>query len=150
MGVQVVRSRVFAYITRDQEILILEHPDRPDAGIQVPAGTLERGEPPRDGVLREAFEETGLTGLRIATFLGLDSFDRWPWYGQNEVHNRWFFHLVGTSALPDAWEHVEAFPSGGGVPLRFAFSWVDIDEAHLVWEHDAKLGRLRDSLRRQL
>jgi 8-oxo-dGTP pyrophosphatase MutT (NUDIX family) len=145
----VARSKVFAYITRGQSILILEHPDHPDAGIQVPAGTLECGESPRDGVQREAFEETGLTGLRIAAFLGLDSFDRWPWYGQNEIHNRWYFHLVGTSTLPDAWEHVEAFPSDGGNPVRFTFSWVPIDEVQLVWGHDAMLGRLRESLQRQ-
>jgi 8-oxo-dGTP pyrophosphatase MutT (NUDIX family) len=141
-----VRSKVFAYITRGQSILILEHPDHPDAGIQVPAGSLEHGESPRAGVLREAFEETGLTGLTIASFLGLDSFDRWPHYGQNEIHNRWFFHLAGAIGLPDSWEHVEKFASDGSEPIRFAFSWVDIDAVRLDWGHDAMLDRLRASL----
>jgi 8-oxo-dGTP pyrophosphatase MutT (NUDIX family) len=43
--------------------LIFSHPDYPEAGLQVPAGTLEPGEHPEAGVLREAYEETGLTGF---------------------------------------------------------------------------------------
>ena len=36
-----------------------------ESGLQVPAGTAHAGEQPADAVLREAFEETGLVGLRI-------------------------------------------------------------------------------------
>jgi 8-oxo-dGTP pyrophosphatase MutT (NUDIX family) len=42
----------------------------PEAGFQVPAGTLEDGEEPERGVLREAMEETGLTRLEVVAFLG--------------------------------------------------------------------------------
>jgi 8-oxo-dGTP pyrophosphatase MutT (NUDIX family) len=64
-------GKVTAFITRDgahgRELLVFTHPD---AGIQVPAGTMEHGETPEIAVLREAFEETGLTDLRIVADLG--------------------------------------------------------------------------------
>jgi 8-oxo-dGTP pyrophosphatase MutT (NUDIX family) len=59
-------EKVTAFITRpgvdEPEILLFQHPH---AGIQIPAGTVEEGEALDAAVLREAFEETGLTGLRI-------------------------------------------------------------------------------------
>ena len=43
----------------------------------MPAGTVHDGEEPDDAVLREAFEETGLRGLRIVRRLGRDGVT-WP------------------------------------------------------------------------
>ena len=40
--------------------------DAPEAGIQVPAGTVEADETPAAAALREAREETGLGDLRLA------------------------------------------------------------------------------------
>jgi 8-oxo-dGTP pyrophosphatase MutT (NUDIX family) len=64
-------GKVTAFITRDtdagRELLVFTHAD---AGIQVPAGTMEAGETPETAVLREAYEETGLTAVRIAAYLG--------------------------------------------------------------------------------
>ena len=37
-------EKAFAYITRDDELLVFRHVDSPEAGIQVPAGTIEPGE----------------------------------------------------------------------------------------------------------
>jgi ADP-ribose pyrophosphatase YjhB (NUDIX family) len=54
---------VLAYITCQQKLLVFRHSYEPEAGIQVPAGTIEEGEPPEQAVLCEAFAETGLTGL---------------------------------------------------------------------------------------
>ena len=42
------------------EVLLIEHPN---AGIQAPAGTVEDGEPPEAAAVREAEEETGLSGF---------------------------------------------------------------------------------------
>jgi 8-oxo-dGTP pyrophosphatase MutT (NUDIX family) len=42
------------------EVLLLDHPN---AGIQVPAGTVEEGEAPEAAAVREAMEETGLDGF---------------------------------------------------------------------------------------
>ncbi|MBF0678189.1 MAG: NUDIX domain-containing protein [Devosia sp.] len=51
---------------RDQEILVFHHPQ---AGVQLVKGTLEPGEDPVTGDLRELAEESGLTG-RAAAVLG--------------------------------------------------------------------------------
>ena len=64
-----VVEKVAAYITRDTHLLVFRHVHS-EAGIQVPAGTLEPGESPNDGVLREAREETGLDCLEVRRFLG--------------------------------------------------------------------------------
>ena len=59
-------EKVTAFITRQEEeakeLLVFQHPS---AGVQVPAGTVEAGEPIEQAVLRETFEETGLEGVRI-------------------------------------------------------------------------------------
>jgi len=64
-------DKVVAFITRagaqGAELLLFEHPY---AGIQLPAGTVEAGEPLAHAVLREAWEETGLTGLELRRSIG--------------------------------------------------------------------------------
>lgn len=66
-------GKVTAFITRDtdagRELLIFKHPN---AGIQLPAGTMETGETPEIAVLREVSEESGLglTAVRIVAYLG--------------------------------------------------------------------------------
>lgn len=67
-------DKVSAFITREgaagRELLVFRH-DNPAAGVQVPAGTVDPGEPPDQAVLREAWEESGLGALRIVRPLGL-------------------------------------------------------------------------------
>ncbi len=58
-------EKVTAYITDGDKLLVFSHPHHPDAGIQVPTGTVEQSEPLDDAVLREAHEETGLDNLEI-------------------------------------------------------------------------------------
>ena len=64
-------EKVTAFITRrsteGRDLLLFEHPN---AGIQIPAGTVEKGERPEEAVLREAAEETGLASLSIYRYLG--------------------------------------------------------------------------------
>lgn len=56
--------KVAAFITRgsgqQQELLVIEHPN---AGTQLPAGTVEPDEEPDTAVIREIKEETGLTAV---------------------------------------------------------------------------------------
>ncbi len=63
--------KVTAFVTRgdgpERELLVFRHPR---AGIQLPAGTVEAGEPIEAAVLREVEEETGLTGIVIIAALG--------------------------------------------------------------------------------
>lgn len=70
MSIEVL-GKVTAYVTRgagnDRELLVFQHPT---AGVQVPAGTVERGEAFDDAALREACEETGIARLTIVRMLG--------------------------------------------------------------------------------
>ncbi|MCC6607160.1 MAG: NUDIX domain-containing protein [Anaerolineae bacterium] len=64
--------KVTAFITRSgrqgqPQLLLFQHPQ---AGVQLPAGTVDEGEVWETAVLREAFEETGLTQLTIHRYLG--------------------------------------------------------------------------------
>jgi 8-oxo-dGTP pyrophosphatase MutT (NUDIX family) len=64
-------EKVTAFVTREWEgerqLLLFEHPN---AGVQIPAGTVEEGESPEQAVLREAAEETGLEGFSVLRYLG--------------------------------------------------------------------------------
>lgn len=64
-------GKVTALITRRIDIipqlLVFRHPT---AGIQLPAGTVDLDEPFEKALLREVFEETGLTQVAIEKFLG--------------------------------------------------------------------------------
>ncbi|CAN0515446.1 unnamed protein product, partial [Phaeothamnion confervicola] len=118
----------------------------PEAGVQLPAGTMEAGETPEDAVLREAFEETGLAGLRIVRFLGRERIDLRP-FGKTEGHDRWFF-LLALADEPDAahasaWERVEETPAAGGPPVRFLLQWTPLAEVPpLIGGHDRFLGEI--------
>jgi 8-oxo-dGTP pyrophosphatase MutT (NUDIX family) len=89
-----VHAKVIAYIVRGDSLVVFVHDDdmNPilESGLQVPAGTVQEGEEPAAAVLREAFEETGLVGLRIVRYLGRDEIT-WP---GSPPHIRHFFHLT--------------------------------------------------------
>jgi len=72
-------GKVTAFVTREsdrgRELVLLEHPN---AGIQIPAGTVEPGETPAQAVMREAREETGLDHLSIRRYLGRREYIRGP------------------------------------------------------------------------
>lgn len=70
-------EKVTAFILRPAkgrkiEILIFRHPN---AGLQLPAGTVEPGEAPETAVLREVEEESGLTEIRLVKKLGSEKLD---------------------------------------------------------------------------
>lgn len=144
-----VKRKAFAYIVRNGRLAVFRHIDFPEAGIQVPAGSMRDDESPEDAVLREAREETGLDGLRIVRFLGRDAFDRRledvpP---PHEIHDRWFFELAIDGPVPDGWEAAETDPSTGDHvdPIRFAFWWMPLAETEsaLIAGHGRLIDRLQ-------
>jgi 8-oxo-dGTP diphosphatase len=144
-----VKYKAFAYITHGDRLLVFRHPSVPDAGIQVPAGTIEADESPAEAVMREAHEETGLADLVLSGFLGEQRRDMSD-VGRDEVHHRHFFHLRCASDPPVTWQHWERHPSeGGSTPILFEFFWVRVPDGvpnNMVVDHAFHLPRLIESL----
>jgi 8-oxo-dGTP pyrophosphatase MutT (NUDIX family) len=144
-------NKVYAHITRRDQLLVFHHVDFPGAGIQIPGGTLVDGEDPGVAVLREAYEETGLVGLRLVSYLGSHE---WPISNAagEEINLCHFYHLVCNQEVPDTWQHYERHPSdGSAVPILFEFYWLLLAEAEDVLppHFTAKLDTLRGSPNRQ-
>ncbi len=141
-------KKVYAYITHGEQLLVFNHVDFPEAGIQVPGGTLEPDELPESAVLREALKETGLEGLQLAAYLGCDEIqilDGNP----GEQHQRHFYHLLCPDEVPENWQHYESHPSEGPlVPILFDFYWIPIAEAKKALNpyYTARLEELHERL----
>ena len=139
------RHRAYAYITRGSRLLLFTQPGAPEAGIQVPAETIEPGENPRDAVMREAKEETGLTGLRYERFLVRDTRDMRD-CGSDELQHRWFFHLSVEGPTEETWRHREHSEDGPLIHPR-DFLWADVRALpELVAGYDDKIDLLRESM----
>jgi 8-oxo-dGTP pyrophosphatase MutT (NUDIX family) len=134
--------KAFAYVTHRDRLLLFSHPLEPEAGLQVPAGSMLDGEAPEDAALREAREETGLEDLRIVRFLGethRDLADR----GRDEVHHRFYFHIECDGAPPERWRHIEPDPSDGSEPPLFELWWTPLDDVpELIAGHGEMLPAL--------
>ena len=119
-------NKVYAYITRREQLLVFRHVDFPEAGVQVPGGTMEEDETPDVAVMREAYEETGLDYLRLVSYLGA-----YDWRSpEEEIHCRHFYHLAAGENAPATWQHYEHHPSdGSSTPILFEFSWLPLLEA---------------------
>lgn len=144
-----VISKVFAYITHQNRLLVFRHTDFPEAGIQVPAGTVLTGEDLEIAVLREAYEETGLTDLAIRSYLGEQLRDMHD-MGKDEIHHRHFFHLVCKGDSPERWRHDETSPSDGGTaPIHFEFFWAALPDQvpKLICDHGIMLPILEQRMR---
>jgi 8-oxo-dGTP pyrophosphatase MutT (NUDIX family) len=140
----VVQRKVLAYITHAGRLLVFRQPESPEAGIQVPGGTVEAGEDPATAVLREAREETGLEDLAVAAFLGrtVRAFPGpRPNYPSGVVFHRFVYHLRCNGEPPETWRHYERFPSeGDGGPIAFDFFWVALpDEVPELISHQGEL-----------
>ncbi|WP_240666595.1 NUDIX hydrolase [Longirhabdus pacifica] len=120
-----VIGKAFAYITREKDgvkqVLVFHHVI-PEAGYQIPKGTIEKGESPEKAVLREALEETGLTNLKLERFLVKDTWRE----SQSKVHERFFYHL-SVDIAEDEWSII---PTGSELEeqLLFKFFWISNKE----------------------
>lgn len=152
MSLAPVYQKVYAFITRGTELLTFI-----EVGTefeQVPGGTLEPDEEPRLGVIREAEEETGLTGFEIVSFLGRNEQSLHDW-GMLDMPDctyvRWFYHLRYDHPTPETWTHWEMFASDNSGPHEFAFHWTDLRQhlaklfthrsAHHFWEAVEEVAR---------
>jgi 8-oxo-dGTP pyrophosphatase MutT (NUDIX family) len=122
-------EKVIAYITRmrseKKELLVFDHVGMPEAGRQVPAGTVNPEESPFAAVLREVQEESGLSLSQVGRELG-----RFEWYraDRDEIHFRNVFHFEIAEPIKDEWLHVVG-GSDEDHQLHFKFYWIAVDEA---------------------
>ena len=138
MSVSEPSNRCVAYITRRDELLVFRTIKYPESGVQVPSGHPEEGESLEYALIREAEEETGLSGFKLVKYLGRKLYDfTEEGYGLEWRH---FYHLTYDGDTPKEWVHTEKHPSvGPDSELDFLLYWVPIKNVRLHWDHDAFL-----------
>ena len=145
-------KKVFAYITKNDHLLVFEQPDPvtgipiPEAGIQVPGGSVEGDESLETAVKRELREETGLEKVTLLSYLGkiIHTYDP-SVYGIEVTHKRHFFHFSCEEETPPMWTIVERTPSiDPGHKIILKYRWIDLREEipELVAGQGALLSKL--------
>lgn len=125
------KEKVLAYIVRGdgggKELLVFDHTDFPEAGTQVPAGTVDPDESIEEALLREVSEESGLHFNTPGKFLG-----RFEWFraDRNELHFRNIYLLEAPTGLPNRWD-IEVNSKDGDNGLRFHYFWIPLTDAPL-------------------
>ncbi|MFC4410050.1 NUDIX domain-containing protein [Chungangia koreensis] len=122
------KRKVLAYITKgeaeERELLVFEHKDIPEAGIQVPGGTIEEDELLIDALYREIEEETGITRNELTLVGKIRKYLFFP-EGNHGIHERNIFHLSYIGEEKSYWEHVV---NGGGEDdgLIYCLRWISL------------------------
>ena len=124
-----VKGKALAYVTRGEELLVFRHRDFPEAGLQIPAGTIEDGEEPEQAALRELREESGLTDVRMVGLVGRYLYSPSP--NSDEAHDRHVYHLELAAPADESWLHYEMHPSDGVPPIAFEFFWMSLSDPAL-------------------
>ncbi|MBN8211177.1 NUDIX domain-containing protein [Bacillus sp. NTK071] len=126
-------KKAYGYVTRQKEgktqVLVFQH-SIAEAGIQIPKGTVQPGEPTQHAVVREMEEETGLRNFHVEQLLAEDLWKN----DDGVIHNR-FFYKITVSNVPDEWGYK---PTGGEEEegLTFHFFWISsANEVELIRGH---------------
>jgi len=126
--------KVCAYITRgDGKLLVFEGPGHD--GLQIPKGTVEPGEDPREALFREVLEESGLGALNSTRHVATD-----VWTRRLSPHKRYVRHFYHATVYEprDNWTH-EVTGEGEEAGETFHFRWVDperVDDREFALELD--------------
>ncbi|GAB3018853.1 NUDIX hydrolase [Natronobiforma cellulositropha] len=114
-------QKACAYITRNgNELLVFEGPGH--EGLQIPKGTLEEGERPREALFREIVEESGLAGVGPTRHVASD-----VWTRRESPPKRYVRHFFHTSVYEprDEWTHIVT-GDGEERGAAFEFSWLEL------------------------
>lgn len=122
------KRKVLAYITRGQdpnlELLVFEHKNHPEAGLQVPGGTIEEDEMLIDALYREIAEETGIVKNDLSFIGKIHKYNFYP-NGKQTAYERNFFHL-NYEGTQQTWDH-QVISDGQDNGLTFQFRWEPIE-----------------------
>lgn len=139
--------KVWLYVVRScntqPELLVFEH-THVDAGIQIPAGTVEANEDLLLAAHRELLEETG---IRVSNLMPFGELQR-EW--DNEfVHAHWFYGYAPDNT-PDEWVH-QVTGSGQDKGMPFRCYWLPENQWHTLFG-DFKLAypRLKEFTTREV
>ena len=126
-----VVQKVTAFIVRERdgikELLVFKHPN---AGVQIPAGTVEKGEDIETAVKRETYEETGLQFVEIENYLG---------YFENELENNQRIVAETTQVYIDP--KLTAIPYKRKLPKGLTLDYLSVGEdfthiSYIEYEYD--------------
>jgi len=121
------KQKIVAYIIRKQgserELLSFTHRDYPEAGIQVPAGTVDPGEKPEQTLFREVYEESGLD-IKQESYQLLGIF-QWERYDRHEIHQRFVYQINLKQDTADQWTH-SVSGQGEDESLVFNYQWIKV------------------------
>ena len=119
-----MKQKVLAYVVRRDnggwQLAVFEHANSPEAGVQVPAGTVEAGEPLEAALWRELLEESGLRAPSVALVCKLAEVPEPEWDQMRHV-----YLLKDVGGLPNDWVTVLA-GDGDDRGIVFEYYWVDI------------------------
>jgi ADP-ribose pyrophosphatase YjhB (NUDIX family) len=119
-----VQQKVLAYVVRPTasrwQLLVFRHTGDPEAGVQVPAGTVEENEVVEAALWRERFEESGLSDTQVVKVCKLAEVPEPEWHQVRHV-----YLLQAVAEMPKAWTMVVG---GGGEDhgMAFEYYWVAI------------------------
>lgn len=122
-------EKAYGFVLRQRaaglELLAFEHAGQPEAGLQVPGGTVEDGEAPLAAVAREVAEESG---LRIEDWEAVATLEHEDVPGSaTPGPQRWHcFTATPARPLADCWRFA---PRGSASErgLRFEYRWIALD-----------------------
>lgn len=122
-----MKQKVLVYVVRvgeaGSEVLVFEHRDFPDAGLQVPAGTVEPGEAAEAAAYREVAEESGLTSAQVQLVRKLAEAEEPEW-----EQNRHVYLFAPVVDLPERWRHTVA-GAGEDQGMVFDYDWLPVTAA---------------------
>ena len=111
-------TKACAYVTRNEsELLVFDGPGHDD--LQIPKGTVEPGESPREALYREVVEESGLATIATLRHVVTDVWTRRASPPKRYV--RHFYHAAVHESR-DAWTHTVT-GDGSERGLEFDLSW---------------------------
>jgi 8-oxo-dGTP pyrophosphatase MutT (NUDIX family) len=120
-----VRAVIF-YRKPSLKVLVFDQPDYPEAGVQIPGGTVDPGEKLEETLERELVEETGVSFKGKRSFINSRVITH-PVTG-NEQREHTFCIEVSADSLSETWTHNV---TGGGEDegINFRYYWEEFSKA---------------------